>query len=176
MQFAANPPRTACHCLRQSQHLLSRLSASCYRSHRRQEPEEDTSDITSQVTLFRYPTPPNDALRHPAFAGETGRGPSPFSSGASRRRAPAAGHGLVLSSQAVGRRLDGGLLSVAEVAACIFQSEKWEGTRSKYRHAVCSQTWRWFLVWMLFCVAFTSSVKCLAVGQLAATTARPGRW
>lgn len=52
---------------------------------------------------------------------------SPFSSRASRVLVPAAGHGLVLSSQGAGRRLDGGLLSVAEVAASIFQSEKWEG-------------------------------------------------
>ena len=36
----------------------------------------------------------------------------------------------MLSSQGAGRRLDGGLLSVAEVAASIFQSEKWEGTGS----------------------------------------------
>eukprot|EP00903_Cladosiphon_okamuranus_P006300 g6178.t1 len=51
---------------------------------------------------------------------------SPFCSRASRVLAPAAGHGLVLSSQGAGRRLDGGLLSVAEVAASIFQSEEWE--------------------------------------------------
>lgn len=37
------------------------------------------------------------------------------------------GKGLVLSSTGEGRRLDGGLRSVAEVAASIFQSEKWEG-------------------------------------------------
>lgn len=37
------------------------------------------------------------------------------------------GHGLVLSSTGEGRRLDGGLRSIAEVAASIFQSEKWEG-------------------------------------------------
>lgn len=54
--------------------------------------------------------------------------PSPFSSRAPRGLASAAGHGLVLSSRGAGRRLDGGLLSVAEVAAAIFQSEKWEGT------------------------------------------------
>lgn len=34
----------------------------------------------------------------------------------------------MLSTQGAGRRLDGGLLSVAEVAASMFQSEKWEGT------------------------------------------------
>lgn len=56
--------------------------------------------------------------------------PSPFSTGSRGLvSAPAAGHGLVLSSAGAGRRVDGGLRSVAEVAATVFQSEKWEGER-----------------------------------------------
>lgn len=55
--------------------------------------------------------------------------PSPFSK-SSRQTIPSAGHGLVLSSAGADRRLDGGLRSVAEVAAVVFQSEKWEGERS----------------------------------------------
>lgn len=64
---------------------------------------------------------------------DTGGRASPFSSRAPRGLVPgAAGHGLVLSSQGAGRRVDGGLLSVAEVAAAIFQSEKWEGIQQSY--------------------------------------------
>lgn len=66
---------------------------------------------------------------------------SPFSSRSSRALAPAAGHGLVLSSQGAGRRLDGGLLSVAEVAASIFQCEKWEGTGLVHHHRNCGGNW-----------------------------------
>lgn len=36
-------------------------------------------------------------------------------------------NGLVLSSAGAGRRPDGGLRSVAEVSAAVFQQEKWEG-------------------------------------------------
>lgn len=62
-----------------------------------------------------------------SFLSVVGDGrPSPFSKSA-RDIAPAAGHGLVLSSAGTGRRLDGGLRSVAEVAAAAFQAEKWEG-------------------------------------------------
>lgn len=77
--------------------------------------------------------------RHPSVHGISspdsmdGR-PSPFSTGSRGLvPAPAAGHGLVLSSAGAGRRVDGGLRSVAEVAATVFQSEKWEGERGWMR-------------------------------------------
>lgn len=52
--------------------------------------------------------------------------PSPFSR-TSRGSVVEVGNGLVLSSVGAGRRLDGGLRSVAEVSAAVFQEEKWEG-------------------------------------------------
>lgn len=75
-----------------------------------------------------FPPFPSTHTKNLADPAENRERMSPFSSQASRGLAPAAGNGLVLSSQGAGRRLDGGLLSVAEVAAAIFQTEKWEGT------------------------------------------------
>lgn len=51
---------------------------------------------------------------------------SPFSR-TSRGSVVEVGNGRVLSPAGAGRRLDGGLRSVAEVSAAMFQEEKWEG-------------------------------------------------
>ncbi|CAM9744831.1 unnamed protein product [Scytosiphon promiscuus] len=100
----------------------------------------EEADLTPADTLsladFAY-------AYHAMFVDAGGRDPSeprermsPFSSRASRGLAPAAGNGLVLSSQGAGRRLDGGLLSVAEVAAAMFQACKWEGTAEQHEDLI----------------------------------------
>lgn len=85
---------------------------------------------TPPVRNRKHPLPRLPSVHGVSTPGSMDGRPSPFSM-ASRglALAPAAGHGLVLSSAGAGRRVDGGLRSVAEVAATVFQSEKWEGER-----------------------------------------------